>query len=356
MSLNLTDYGLTTHFQQAAENFPDLFIARISGQQRQQYRVLTAHGEAAAEVSGKLVFQATDPTDFPAVGDWVLLDRADDQHGNAIIQQILPRTSALARQAAGNESKGQMIAANIDQIFICMSLNADFNLRRLERYLTIAWDSQAQPVVVLTKADLCDDLADKIAQVAAISIGVDIITCSSENGQGFSEIQQALSAGTTGAFIGSSGVGKSTLINRLLGQDKLATKAIRADDAKGRHTTTHRELFLLPDGGLVIDTPGMRELQIYTGDLDRTFTDIATLATQCKFNDCQHQSEPGCAVQAALASGELAPERWASYQKLQHEMAYDGLNSRQLENEKLNRMFGSRGAVKDLRKRVKKRH
>ena len=214
----------------------------------------------------------------------------------AVIHQVLPRKSVFMRKAAGSDRKEQLVATNIDIVFLCMALNQDFNVRRLERYLSIAWDSGAKPVVVLTKSDICEDIEEKLPY---------------------------LSAGTTAAFLGSSGVGKSTLVNRLLREERLATGGIRNDD-KGRHTTTHRELLFLPDGGMVIDTPGMRELGMWDAKsgIDRTFSDIEELALQCRFRDCTHTVEPGCAVQKALKNGTLSKERMQSYQKLKTENDY----------------------------------
>lgn len=350
MTINLADYGLTPNFKQAASTFNDQQLARITAQHRNLYQIMTTNGEQAATLSGKFMYENTESTRFPAVGDWVMVTMTTD---NAVINQVLPRQSVLARETVGNRSDGQLIAANIDTIFICMSLNADFNVRRIERYLTMAWDSNAMPVIVLTKADLCEDLPAKLAALATVSLGVTIITCSAKTGAGYDDVAQYVTTGKTVAFVGSSGVGKSTLINRLMGSDVLATKTIRADDDKGRHATTSRQLLLLPQGGLVIDTPGMRELQLYTGDVDRTFADIAELATQCKFGDCTHQGEPGCAVQAALQSGKLAADRLESYRKLQRELAYDGLNAREREHEKINRMFGSKNGMKQVVRQAK---
>lgn len=353
MNINLKNYGLTERFEQEATMYDGLFIARVTEQHRELYKTISECGEIDASVSGKLAYNADSQTAFPAVGDWVMIDRLDGKGGNAIIHHILRRKSVLTRQSSGIEITGQVIAANIDTIFICMSLNADFNIRRIERYLTIAWDSMATPVIVLTKSDLCDDLPQKLDEIASVSMGVDVIHCSSENGNGYEEISTYIGQGKTIAFVGSSGVGKSTLINRLMGQDVLATRAIREDDAKGRHTTTHRQLLLLPTGGIVIDTPGMRELQIYTGNLSKTFEDIEEIAAQCKFGDCSHGSEPGCAIREAIENGTLSEKRFESYQKLQREVSYAGLNARQLENEKLNRMFGSKGEMKQFKKRIK---
>ena len=356
LNINLKNYGLTERFEQEATLYGHLFIARVTEQHRELYKVITESGELDASVSGKLAYLADAQTSFPAVGDWVMVDRTDKSSGNAVIHHILRRKSVMARQAAGTENAGQVIAANIDTIFICMSLNADFNVRRIERYLTIAWDSMATPVIVLTKSDLCSDLPQKLNEIASVSMGVDVITCSSENGNGYEAINAYIGPGKTIAFVGSSGVGKSTLINRLMEREVLATSSIREDDGKGRHTTTHRQLLLLPNGGIVIDNPGMRELQIYTGNLSKTFEDVEEIASRCRFGDCSHNTEPGCAIRAAIESGALSEKRFESYQKLQRETSYSGLNSRQLETEKINRMFGGKNEMKQFMKHIKNKN
>ncbi|GAB6181930.1 ribosome small subunit-dependent GTPase A [Desulfotomaculum defluvii] len=345
---NLYKFGLTERFEQEATMYEGLYLARVSVQHKNLYKVVTTSGEIQAEVSGKLGYTATVNSDYPVVGDWVMVDRVNDWNGHAIIHHILRRKSVFERRAAGTSKQGQIVAANIDTVFICMSLNNNFNLRRLERYLSIAWDSMATPVVVLTKVDLCEDLSQKLSEVNAVAIGVDILVTTSIKDDGYTILYKYIDKGKTVAFIGSSGVGKSTLINRMMGKEILATNAIGEDD-KGRHTTTHRQLIALPNGGVVIDTPGMRELQIEHADLSRSFADIDELAENCRFSDCTHQSEPGCAVKEAIKKDLLSAERLSNYIKLQTEMKYQGLNSRQVEQEKIEKMFGGMGAMKQAR-------
>jgi ribosome biogenesis GTPase len=304
--------------------------ARVVQEHRGRYQVYCETGEYSAEVSGKFRHLATSPRSFPAVGDWVALalaspsDSAASPNPHAIIHAVLPRQSEFVRKAAGSKTEEQVIAANVDTVFLMTGLDHDFNLRRVERYLMLTWDSGARPVIVLNKADLCPDLGDRLAELEEVAFGVPIVTISALHGEGINALSPYLQPGHTVALLGSSGVGKSTLTNELLTQAAQATQAVRAADSRGRHTTTGRSLWLLPAGALLLDTPGMRELQPWATEdsLSQTFEDIEALATQCRFRDCRHEQEPGCTVQGAIASGALDPKRLASYQKLQGELAY----------------------------------
>lgn len=304
-----------------AAMYPEYTAGRIILQEKGLYRIRTSAGELNALISGKFQYDAKSPSDYPAVGDYVMVSAADSE--TAVIHHVLPRKSLFLRRAAGTSKTEQAAAANIDTVFLCMSLNNDFNLRRLERYLAAAWESGAQPAVLLTKSDLCEDILQKQLEVESIAIGVDVLTVTDKDPDGYSQILSYITEGKTVAFMGSSGVGKSTLINRLLGEEILATGGLRNDD-KGHHTTTHRELLFLPNGAMVIDTPGMRELGIWdaASGIEQTFTDIENLAAGCRYRNCSHTGEPGCAVRAAIRSGELDPSRLLSYQKLTKENSY----------------------------------
>lgn len=295
--------------------------ARVILQERGLYRVATEQGEKWAEVSGKYRHQASVASDYPAVGDYCLVLWPEDE-SNAVITMLFPRKSCFVRKAAGTERQEQVVAANIDYAFLCMGLNNDYNLRRLERYLALAWDSGATPIVLLTKKDLCNNLEEKLPEVEEIAIGVDVLAISSID-ESYTEVLGLLEQNKTYAFLGSSGVGKSTLINRLMGEEILATNGLRNDD-KGRHTTTHRQLLVLENGAYVVDTPGMRELGVWDSQdgIGTTFSDIEELESQCRFTDCSHTNEPGCAILAALTQGILDEKRWESYRKLVMENAY----------------------------------
>lgn len=316
----ITQYGWNEQFEQA---MPEHTVpGRIILEHKSSYRAITEQGEWLTTVSGN--FRHTHaPDEYPSVGDWVALEQMPGED-KGIIHKLLPRSSRFTRKASGETSELQTIAVNIDYVFLVMSLNHDFNLRRLERYLIAAWDSGAMPVIVLTKSDQCSEPAEYLEQVAGAAIGVDAFAVSALTGDGMNAFARYLTEGKTGALLGSSGVGKSSLINALTNSDRMAVQDIREDDSKGRHTTTHRELVLLAGGGLLIDTPGMREFQL--GDsaegLDASFQDVASFAADCRFRDCSHQKEPGCRIQSALASGELPEARFASYLKLLRELEY----------------------------------
>ena len=299
-----------------------LVAGRVAVQHRGAYDVFTELGELRCDVAGRLYEESASPADLPAVGDWVAVaPRMDEQAGT--IHAVLPRRTKFSRKTAWQAAEEQVLAANIDVVFIVSSLNEDLNLRRLERYLILARESGAQPVVLLTKSDLAADVADAPAAVDSIAADVPVVVLSSVSGEGLDAVRSWLRPGVTAALLGSSGVGKSTLVNTLAGEELLTTQEIR-DDGQGRHTTTRRELVRLPGGALVIDTPGMRELQLWVADegLEETFEDVTSLFDLCRFSDCSHDSEPGCAVKAALEDGTLTPERWESYLKLQAELAH----------------------------------
>jgi ribosome biogenesis GTPase len=294
---------------------------RIALEHQKIYRVLTGTGDALARVRGRLRHQADRRDQFPAVGDWVAVARPSGGDGHGAIEAVLPRRSRFSRKVAGETTEAQVVAANIDTVFLVSGLDHDFNLRRIERYLTTAWDGGARPVIVLNKADLVEDIDDVVRQVETVASGAPIHPMSSKSGAGVEALHGYLGAGQTGAFLGSSGVGKSTLVNRLIGDERQRTADVRASDSRGRHTTTHRELLELAGGGLLIDTPGMREMQLWEGRLEDAFADIHALAAGCHFRDCRHDTEPRCAVAAAAEHGGLDPARLDSFRKLQRELA-----------------------------------
>jgi ribosome biogenesis GTPase len=299
-----------------------LVPGRVAVQHRGAYDVLTDDGELRCDVAGRLYDESSSGADLPAVGDWVALQpRLDERAGT--IHALLPRRTRFSRKTAWQATEEQVVAANVDVVFIVTSIDEDLNLRRLERYLILARESGAKPVILLTKSDLAPNAGDGVDLVRSIAFDVPVHALSSVTGEGLDAVRTYLRPGVTAALLGSSGVGKSTLINRLLGEELLPTNEVR-DDGRGRHTTTRRELVRLPDGAFVIDTPGMRELQLWVADegLEEAFTDVTSLFDQCKFSDCSHESEPGCAVKAALADGSLAPERWESYLRLQAELEH----------------------------------
>ncbi|WP_426348772.1 ribosome small subunit-dependent GTPase A [Alloiococcus sp. CFN-8] len=351
--IDIKNLGFNNKFFTEASLYKNLYPGRVVFQSKNIYRVICEYGDKLAQISGKFHYEAKTPSDFPAVGDFVML--SGEEAETAVIHHVLSRKSAFIRKAAGTSQTEQVVATNIDTLFICMSMNKDFNLRRLERYLAIGWDSGAIPVVVLTKSDLCEDVPKLLREAYTVSTGVDIVVTSVIQEDGYRQLTPYIKKGETIAFIGSSGVGKSTLINCLMGEDKQITNGLRNDD-KGKHTTTSRELILLKDGSLIIDTPGMRELGLDSADLSKSFSDIDNLAAMCKFNDCTHTKEPGCAVQKAINEGILSYERLLSYEKLKKESKYNGLNSRQIEAMKVNEMFRGYGGMKNARRLVKEKN
>lgn len=314
------DLGFQPFFAEQFANLrrPDLVPARIAADGQSVWPLIGCRaplGEMTGKLRNELLGIAR-----PAVGDWVAVADSDDR---AIIHHVLDRRTAMIRRAAGPAAQPQTIAANVDRFGIVTSANRDFNLRRLERYLAVVWESGATPIVVLNKVDLTDDPSPLLAEIESVAFGVPIVGVSAATGEGIAALREQFNVGMTVAFVGSSGVGKSSLVNRLLGRASQEVKTIRDDDARGRHTTTRRELIVLPEGSVLIDTPGMRELGLIedSGGVDAAFADIAEFAATCRFTDCQHDTEPGCAVQEAIATGALSVDRWESYGKLQREIA-----------------------------------
>lgn len=323
--MNLTTLGWNKKYETAFEDAEKqgYKAGRVFAEYKNFYKVQYEEGEVLAEVSGKLLYEALQQEDLPAVGDWVVISPRQSE-GRGTIHQILPRSSKFSRKVAGVNTREQIIAANIDTVFIVNSVNNDFNLRRMERYLLLAWESGANPVIILSKADLCENIEEIIEEAETVAIGVPIHAVSTYTGSGMDALKQYFGEGQTVALLGSSGVGKSSLINYLLGDAIQKVKELRHDGQKGQHTSTHREIFILPEGGLIIDTPGMREIQLWDAaeGLQETFEDVEAIASQCFFKDCKHAKEPGCAVREALQNGTLAEERLESYKKLERELRF----------------------------------
>jgi ribosome biogenesis GTPase len=299
-----------------------LIPGRVSLEHNHVYRVMAQGREWLAEAAGRIKYLATGRHELPAVGDWVAV-RLDERHEQGIIRAILPRETWFSRRAAGRETEEQVIAANVDVAFLVFGLDAPSKPRAIERYLSLARRSSVRPVVVLNKADLATDLAQARDAATAVAGDADVRIVSAGTGTGIGELEGYLSVGTTLVLIGPSGAGKSSIVNRLLGAEALATGEVRDWDARGRHTSVHRQLVLRPAGGVIIDTPGMRELKLWdgAGGLGETFDEVLELAPECRFRDCQHDAEPGCAVKAAVADGRISEDRYASYLKLIHEQA-----------------------------------
>ena len=299
----------------------DGMTARVTAVHRERYELVCSHGTVLGKLKTAVYYGQGE--EFPTVGDFVLIQY--EASGDSLIIKTLPRKSFFSRRDPTPGRGEQAVASNFDTVFVMTSLNKDFNVGRLERYLTLAWQSGATPVVVLTKADLTDDYETQIQAVQEITVGVDVIAVSAVNGQGLDRLDPYIQPGKTVVFLGSSGVGKSSLLNALAGEKLMDVKAIREDDSRGRHTTTHRQLFMLPSCAMVIDTPGMRELGMWdvSVGLGEAFSDVEEILSHgCKFTDCHHQTEPGCAVKSAIKDGELSDDRWQNYLKLKHEAKY----------------------------------
>lgn len=309
----------------------------------------TSEGEVEADRPGRLGRRAEEGGGLPAVGDWVVLRLLEGER-KGVIEMVLPRTSSFSRKSAGRTTREQVVAANVDTLFLVTGLDGDFNVRRIERYLTLGWESGAEPVVILNKSDLCDDVPERVEEVRAVSPGVEVVPLSAADGSGFDDLAPWLRPGRTVALLGSSGVGKSSIINRLVGEDVARTAEVREDDSRGRHTTTHREMVLLPSGAILIDSPGMREIQLWgSGEgLSAAFDDVESLAEECRFHDCAHESEPGCAVRGAVESGALAPDRLESYLRLRREFRH--LREKQDEGARRN----TKGRWKSISKEIRR--
>jgi len=330
----------------------DAIPARIAAEHRGSYHVWSQTGVGAAQLAGRLV-QELEGEAFPGVGDWVTLKSAPGPDQTSIIDSLLTRRTVFIRGAAGRQARGQVVAANVDTVFAVCGLDADYNIRRIERYLARIWASGAQPVVILNKCDVCDARDERVAEVEAICLGVPVFATSALLSKGVEEIQPYIWPGATAAFVGSSGAGKSTLVNALMGEDKMATGDVRADDGRGRHTTTHRQLIVLPRGGLLIDTPGMRELQLLDEEgISTVFSDVEELSAQCRFGDCSHESEPGCAVREAVARGELPAKRLEHYLKLAAEAhAYELRHNKRLRRQAERAFSRQVASYADLKRR-----
>ena len=346
--MRLSELGWTEdrarQFDAAKGDKPDLYPGRVGVAFNHMYRCYVEGAEWDAVVAGRLKHRASRQSELPVVGDWVVMRRRGEE-AQAAITEVLPRAGSFSRKEAGETTDEQVVAANIDVVFVVTALDADFSPRRIERYLLLTREGGARPVVLLTKPDLCADLPQAVAAVAVVTGTTPVHVVGPRTGAGMAQLAEYLAAGTTCALLGSSGVGKSTIVNWLVGRDVQRTQEVRESDAKGRHTTTHRELVPIPGGGVLVDTPGMREIQLWEAReaVEQTFEDVESLAPGCRFGNCRHRDEPRCAVKAAVESGALAAARLASYLALQDEM--DSLAARQdvrarLEDKRLAKVAG----------------
>ncbi len=340
--MDLAALGFDRFFERQLQGSTDgeALPARIAAEHRGLYEVWSATGSGRAQLSGRLRLDLEE-AGAPGVGDWVVLKEAPGPDHTTAIERVLARRTVFTRGAAGREARAQVVAANVDLVFAVCGLDADFSVRRIERYLARIWASGAQPSVLLNKADLCADPEARVAEVEEHAAGVPVLVISALLAEGLDAVRAGIRDGMTVALVGSSGAGKSTLVNALLGEERMRTGEVSASDGRGRHVTTHRQLVLLPGGGLLLDTPGMRELQLLDDEgLDAVFGDIAALAGRCRYRDCRHDTEPGCAVKEAVESGTLDAERFEHYRKLEREAQANELRHDEHRRRQAERVWG----------------